>query len=82
MYLSIFFKVVPLALRRGESVNEWLSLTAFPETADIEVHYNPYKLCDNNVYTGIFIFPHIDNPQSTGLSWLVFGDSSFTSVYI
>ena len=28
--------------------------------------YSPYKLCNHNLYTGIIIFPHIDNPQPTG----------------
>ena len=28
--------------------------------------YSPYKLCNHNLYIGIIIFPHIDNPQSTG----------------
>ena len=27
---------------------------------------NPYKLCNHSLYTGIIIFSHIDNPQSTG----------------
>ena len=30
------------------------------------VPYSPYKLCDNNLYIGLIIFPYIDNPQSTG----------------
>ena len=28
--------------------------------------YGPYKPCNHNLYIGIIIFPHIDNPQSTG----------------
>ena len=28
--------------------------------------YSPYKPRDHNLYIGIIIFPHIDNPQSTG----------------
>ena len=28
--------------------------------------YSPYKLCNHNLYIGIIIFPHLDNPQSTG----------------
>ena len=28
--------------------------------------YSPYKPCNQNLYIGIIIFPHIDNPQSTG----------------
>ena len=28
--------------------------------------YSPYKPFNHNVYIGIIIFPHIDNPQSTG----------------
>ena len=28
--------------------------------------YSPYKPCNHNLYIGIIIFPHIDNPQSTG----------------
>ena len=27
---------------------------------------SPYKPFNHNLYTGIIIFPHIDNPQSTG----------------
>ena len=30
--------------------------------------YSPYKPFNHNLYIGIIIFPHIDNPQSTGLS--------------
>ena len=28
--------------------------------------YSPYKPCNDSLYIGIIIFPHIDNPQSTG----------------
>ena len=28
--------------------------------------YSPYKLFNHNLYIGIIIFPHIENPQSTG----------------
>ena len=28
--------------------------------------YSPYKPCNHNLHIGIIIFPHIDNPQSTG----------------
>ena len=28
--------------------------------------YSPYKLFNHNLYIRIIIFPHIDNPQSTG----------------
>ena len=28
--------------------------------------YSPYKPCNNSLYIGMVIFPHIDNPQSTG----------------
>ena len=31
--------------------------------------YSPYKLCNHNLYIGIIIFPHIDNPQSTGYNY-------------
>ena len=30
--------------------------------------YSPYKPFNHNLYIGIIIFPHIDNPQSTGYS--------------
>ena len=30
--------------------------------------YRPYNLCNHNLYIGIIIFHHIDNPQSTGYS--------------
>ena len=29
--------------------------------------YSPYKPFNHNLYIGIIIFPHIDNPQSTGI---------------
>ena len=29
-------------------------------------HRGPYKPCNHNLYIGIIIFPHIDNPRSTG----------------
>ena len=29
-------------------------------------HRGPYKPFNHNLYIGIIIFPHIDNPQSTG----------------
>ena len=29
-------------------------------------HQGPYKLCNHNIYIGIIVFPHIDDPQSTG----------------
>ena len=28
--------------------------------------YSPYKPFNHNLYIGIIIFPHIDNPRSTG----------------
>ena len=28
--------------------------------------YGPYQSCNDNLYIGMIIFPHIDNPQSTG----------------
>ena len=28
--------------------------------------YSPYKLCNHSLHIEIIIFPHIDNPQSTG----------------
>ena len=28
--------------------------------------YSPFKPCNHNLYIGLIIFPHIDNPQSTG----------------
>ena len=28
--------------------------------------YSPYKPCNQGLYIGIIIFPHIDNTQSTG----------------
>ena len=28
--------------------------------------YSPYKPCNHNLYIGMIIFPHIDNPQSAG----------------
>ena len=28
--------------------------------------YSPYKPCNHNLYIGLIIFPHIDNPQYTG----------------
>ena len=32
--------------------------------------YSPYKPCNHSLYIGIIIFPHIDNPQSTGHNFL------------
>ena len=31
--------------------------------------YSPYKPFNHNLYIGIIIFPHIDNPQSTGYNY-------------
>ena len=31
--------------------------------------YSPYKLRNHNLYIRIIIFPHIDNPQSTGYNY-------------
>ena len=31
--------------------------------------YSPYKPCNHNLYIGVIIFPHIDNPQSTGCNY-------------
>ena len=42
---------------------EILSLSAFFEDRG---HRGPYKPFNHNLYIGIIIFPHIDNPQSTG----------------
>ena len=49
-------------------VSEWLSLTAFWRTADIEVHiaYISRVIGYYSLYIGIVTFPHIDNTQSTG----------------
>ena len=33
--------------------------------------YSPYKPCNHSLYIGIIIFPHIDNPQSTGHNLLL-----------
>ena len=44
------------------------SLSAFFGTEDSP--YSPDKPCDHNLYIGIIIFPHIDNPQSTGYNYL------------
>ena len=32
-------------------------------------HRGPYSPFNNNLYIGIIIFPHIDNPQSTSYNW-------------
>ena len=53
-----------LTNRRGE--RERLRLSAFLRTDDIGGPYRPYKPFNHNLYIGIIIFPHIDNPQSTG----------------
>ena len=39
---------------------ERLSLSAFLKTS------GPHKPYNHNLYVGIIVFPHIDNPQSTG----------------
>ena len=43
---------------------EILSLSAFLRTKGHRGPYSPYKPCNHNLYIGIIIFPHIDNPQS------------------
>ena len=48
----------------GRRVTEWLSLTAFLGSRQWG-SCNPYKPCNHNLYIGMIIFPHIDNPQST-----------------
>ena len=56
---------------------ERLSLSAFLREREIKFiglfedrghrgPYSPYKPFNHNLYIGIIIFPHIDNPQSTG----------------
>ena len=45
---------------------ERLSLSAFFENRGHWGPYSPYKPFNHNLYIGIIIFPHIDNPQYTG----------------
>ena len=45
---------------RGERENKFISLLGDRR------HRGPYKPCNHILYIGIIIFPHIDNPQSTG----------------
>ena len=44
---------------------ERLSLSAFLRRGH-RGPYSPYKPFNHNLHIGIIIFPHIDNPQSTG----------------
>ena len=46
-----------------ERERERLSLSAF--LGGHQGPYSPYKPCNHNLYIGIVIFPHIDNPQTT-----------------
>ena len=69
---SIVVQVIAWCCQAKENITwrnderERLSLSAFLGTEDIGGPYSPYKLCNHNLYIGIIIFPHIDNPQSTG----------------
>ena len=55
---------IPKTLKWRE--RERLSLSAFLRTEDIGVHIVHISCLIINLYIGIIIFPHIDNPQSTG----------------
>ena len=37
-------------------------------------HCGPHKPCNHNLYIGIIIFPHIDNPQSPKVSQYMLAD--------
>ena len=54
---------LPIAHKKRE--RERLSLSAFLRTRGHQGPYSPYKPFNHNLYIGIIIFPHIDNPQST-----------------
>ena len=51
-------------------VSEWLNLATFLGPAE-RGPYSPYKPINDSLYIGIIIFPHIDNPQSTGHNLLL-----------
>ena len=49
--------------------SEWVSEIKFIGLFENRGHrgpYSPYKPFNHNLYIGIIIFPHIDNPQYTG----------------
>ena len=49
------------------SVSEWvIKLNGLSGDDGQRGPYSSYKPCNHSLYTGIIIFPHIDNPQSTG----------------
>ena len=50
----------------GARERERLSLSAFLGNRGHRGAYSPYKPLNHNLYIGIIIFPHNDNPQSTG----------------
>ena len=52
------------AVEWRERERERLSLWAFLRTGH-RGPYSPYKPFNHNLYIGIIIFPHIDNPQYT-----------------
>ena len=48
-------------------MSEWvIKFNGLSEDSRQRGQYNPYKLCNHSLYIGIIIFPHIDNPESTG----------------
>ena len=64
------YHVIPLSKRRqpydlGEREREIKFIGLF-ENRGHRGPYSPYKPFNHNLYIGIIIFPHIDNPQYTG----------------
>ena len=52
--------------RPHESTEREIKFIGLFENRGHQGPYSPYKPCNHNLYIGIIIFPHIDNPQSTG----------------
>ena len=61
MLLEVIYEVSPLVTRERE-----IKFIGLFEDRGHRGPYSPYKPFDHNLYIGIIIFPHIDNPQSTG----------------
>ena len=49
------------------NISEWvIKFNSLSGDSGQRSPYSTYKLCNHNLYIGMIIFPHIDNPQSTG----------------
>ena len=59
--LIIYIHIKGLIVRERE-----IQFIGLFEDREHQGPYSPYKPFNHNLYIGIIIFPHIDNPQSTG----------------